>query len=91
MAEIKINIAEIDNAITKLKALKSRCRGMSTTAPSTVGGGRSVNELEAMASVYKATHTSLGTLIDNTISFLQNVRDSYASSDTKAAAGIAKK
>lgn len=91
MAEIKINITEIDGTITRLKALQSRCSGMNTAAPSTVGGGRAVNELEAIAAVFKATHTSLDTLIGNTIAFLQNVRDSYVSSDTKAAAGIAKK
>ena len=52
--------------------------------PSTVGGGKIVNELEDMVDVYKALDHDFAVLISNTISFLQNVKSSYMESDAKA-------
>lgn len=91
MAEIKIKITEINNAITRLQGLQSRCSSKNTFPPATVGGGKTVNELESIADTYKTINTHFGELISNTISFLQNVRDSYATGDTKAANKIANK
>lgn len=85
MAEIKVKVTEIDNAVTRLQALKSRSTSADTKSPSTVGGGKSVNELEAIAGVYKDLNAHFGTLVQNTISFLGNVKSSYAASDQKAA------
>lgn len=91
MAEINIKINEISNAISKLQGLQSRCVFVNIAPPSTVGGGRTVNELEDIAAAYKSLNIQLEILISNTISFLQNVRDSYISSDEKAAKGISGK
>lgn len=91
MAEIKVKISEINSAITKLQRLQSRCNSRNTTPPTTVGGGKTVNELEDIADVYKSLNTQFGVLVSNTISFLQNVKDSYVSSDTKAANKIKNK
>ena len=52
--------------------------------PSTVGGGKIVNELEDTVDVYKALDHDFAVLISNTISFLQNVKSSYMESDAKA-------
>lgn len=90
MAEIKVKVSEINNAITRLQGLQ-RCNSRNTTPPVTVGGGKTVNELENIANVYKTLNTQFETLLSNTISFLQNVRDSYTASDTKAANKIANK
>ena len=91
MAEIKVKVSEINSAITRLQGLQSRCNSRKTTPPATVGGGKTVNELEDIADVYKTLNTHFEDLITNTISFLQNVRDSYTDSDTKAANKIANK
>lgn len=91
MVEIKVKITEINNAITRLQSLESRCSSRNTSPPATVGGGKTVNELESIADAYKTINTHFEELISNTISFLQNVRDSYTSSDTKAANKIANK
>lgn len=91
MAEINVNLTEIDNAITKLHELQSECNSRNTTPPATVGGGKTVNELEDIANIYKTLNTHFETLLSNTISFLQNVRDSYTASDTEAANKIANK
>ena len=91
MAEIKVKVSEINSAITRLQGLQSRFNSRKTTPPTTVGGGKTVNELEDIADVYKTLNTHFEDLITNTISFLQNVRDSYTASDTKAANKIANK
>ena len=91
MAEIKVNVSEINNAIIKLQGLHSRCSSRNTTPPITIGGGETVNELESIADVYKTINIHFEELISNTILFLQNVRDSYTSSDTKASNKIANK
>ena len=85
MSEININIAEIDNAIAKLRGLQSK---YISAPPATVGGGKTVNELENIANTYMLLNKSFIGLITNTISFLENVKDSYSSSDKKAAEGI---
>lgn len=84
MAEIKVKSSEIDNAITQLKAIVTQATSSKTSPPSIVGGGQSVNELEAIAGVYKDIDSNFITLVQNTISFLSNVEDSFASSDQKA-------
>ncbi len=90
MAEINIKIKEIDNAIQSLKSLQKECNGFKTTPPSTVGGGKTVSELEELANVYKNINNDFSLLLSNTISFLQNVKNSYVSSDQKAANKILK-
>lgn len=84
MAEIKIKASEIENSITRLKALVTQATSSKTSPPSIVGGGQSVNELEAIAGVYKNIDSNFVTLVQNTISFLSNVEDSFVSNDQKA-------
>lgn len=91
MAEINIKITEINNAITRMQGLQTRCVSRNTTQPDTVGGGQTVNELENMADIYKSLNSHFEELVTNTILFLQNVRDSYESGDSKVANGIANK
>ena len=84
MAEINIKVTELSNVITKLHGMQPKCSSGGIMPPSTVGGGKIVNELEDMVDVYKALDHDFAVLISNTISFLQNVKSSYMESDTKA-------
>ena len=84
MAEININLLVIDNAISKLQALKSKCVSAKTAAPTTVGGGQTVNELEKIAKQYQDIDLHLELLVGNTISFLTNLKSSYNKSEQKA-------
>lgn len=88
MGEINVKITEMDDAITKMQALQAKCGAADTNAPITIGGGKSVNELEAIADTYKKMNVQFGNLVSNTVQFLINVRDSYISSDQKAAQGM---
>lgn len=84
MAEIKIKASEIENAIVKLRTIVTKATSSKASPPSIVGGGQSVNELEAIAGVYKNIDSNFITLVQNTILFLSNIEDSFASSDQKA-------
>ena len=84
MVEIKVKASEIENAITRLKAIVTTATSSKTSTPSIIGGGQSVNKLEAVAEVYKNIDSNFITLVQNTISFLSNVEDSFATSDQKA-------
>lgn len=85
MSGIQVNVEELDNAIKKLQGLHL---DKTIVAPTTIGGGKTINELENLAVVYKMLSTDFEELVANTITFLQNVKDSYVSSDAKAAEGI---
>ena len=85
MAEINIKIVKLNEGINKLKELRTKCTSLETKPPETKGGGKTVNELEQIAESYVAINKSFEVLTSNTIKFLQNVRDSYVTSDTKAA------
>lgn len=85
MAEIKINVNALNDAITRLKNLRTTCQNTKNKIPDTVGGGLTVNELESISSLYEDLDTGFINLVSNTISFMENVKESYKSSDSKAA------
>lgn len=84
MAEININLTELQNSITKLQSLQSKCASENVAPPSVIGGGNTTNELEAIGNLYKALSDDLTTLISNTAAFLQNVKDSFETMDEAA-------
>lgn len=83
--EIKISIPAIDDCVAKLTALQKECSSFNSEPPATVGGGKTVNELEKTANLYKSLNDNFAALISDTVAFLNNVKDSYVASDIKAA------
>lgn len=90
MAEISISTQSLEDEIGKLQTLKTNCAGFDVAFPDIVGGGQTVAELEEIANLYKKLNTDMVDLISNTISFMENVKNSYLSSDSKAASSISK-
>lgn len=88
MAEIKIKIHALNDSISDLKNLRTQCQETKIVCPKTVGGGKTVNELESIGELYKSLNNHFINLISNTISFMENVKASYESSDKKAASKI---
>lgn len=85
MIEIIIRTAKLDESISDLKSLRSQCQNFDINYPNTVGGGRTVDELECMAKLYQDINNKFIELINNTISFMENLKDSFEESDRKAA------
>lgn len=91
MSEIKVNILNLDGAISKLNNYAANWASNPTTPPTTVGGGKTVNELEELAKMYKDLNDHMVSLASNTAAFFSNVRTSYQESDHKAASNISGK
>jgi len=85
MAEIKINITNLDECVGRFKAFEKNWGANNITPPVTVGGGKVVNEFEKIAQVYKDMNAHMVTLAVNTAAFLTSVKESYQESDQKAA------
>lgn len=70
MAEININIVELELSISRLQNIRTACES-NTAIPSIVGGGKTVGEIESIAEVYRDLNTSLIELVSNTIVFFR--------------------
>ena len=91
MAEIKINIDSLESRIQELQTLERRISSNVTTSPQVVGGWSSVIELEKIADMYKTLNSSMLLLVTNTVSFMDNLKESYVGSDKKASNKISQK
>lgn len=88
MAEIKINSANLDVEIVRLRILKQKIASSANNCPSVVGGGTTIQEIEKLGNKYKLLHEKVELLVDNTISFMNNVNSSYIASDEKSSTGF---
>ena len=85
MRIINIDIACLNQAIIRMNTLKKNWASNNVTAPTTVGGGKTVNELEEISQLYKDLNNLMVTLASNTAEFLTDVKEGYEESDRKAA------
>ena len=88
MAEIKINVTNLENSISRFRTLEKNWGANDTAPPVTVGGGKAVNEFEELAKVYKDLNDHMVTLAANTAAFLTGIKESYQESDQEAAKNI---
>ena len=91
MPEISISTKALEEEIKQLKTLKNDFSKDDISCPEIVGGGQAVGELETIANLYKKLNADMVELLSNTISFMENVKNSYISSDSKAASSISEK
>ncbi len=85
MGEISIKNDNLTIDIEKLKTLKSRVAASNIKPPAVVGDGTSIYEIEKIGKNYQDINEKIETLLSNTISFLENVKNSYQGNDNKAA------
>ena len=88
MDEISIKIKEIERSIENMQTLKNLCASFGWTRPTTIGGGNAVSQIEKMGELYDMTAQSVEMLLSSTVSFLQNIKDSFVSSDQRIASEI---
>lgn len=85
MSEIKINIENLDSEINKLKELEKKITTNKKKPIAVVGGGTTVANIEEIGNDYKNMEEKMETLVKNTISFMDNIKKSYVTSDKNAA------
>lgn len=91
MAEIKINLSDLETSIARLRTLEKNWGVNDTLPPVTEGGGKVVNEFEELSKMYKDLNGHMVTLASNTAAFLTGIMESYQESDQKAADNISGK
>lgn len=85
MAEIKINVDELQNSIDNLNSLQSECESITLPAYDQVGSGKTFDVLNGLRSECELANSLLLELIQNTTSFLTSVKNSVNEADSKAA------
>lgn len=88
MSEIKIDVDSLESGISNLKELKSKISTNKSNAPTVVGGGSTVVNIEKIGIDFKNIEDKMEVLLQNTISLLNNIKSSYVSSDYNAAKTI---
>ncbi len=88
MAEININREELNAQIEKLKSLQTKISSSNISCPVVDGGGSTVQKLEDIGVKYKKMHSNVYELVSQTISFMENISQSYQKSDDKAASNF---
>lgn len=91
MSEINIKIDVLENAINELKSVKQECDATKKTPPETVGGGKTVNELEEIGKLYQKMNEHVSLMFESTILFLQKTKDGFEKDDQDAASKISKR
>lgn len=86
--EIKINIDALDNKITKLKNLRDRCNDIVATEKNMEGSGASIDLINQIDKEYTAIKTTFQSLLNNSISFFENIKTSTTQADAKAAKNL---
>lgn len=88
MSEIKIDIENLNSEINKLTELKKRITTNKKKPTSVIGGGSTISNIEKVGNDYKILEEKMESLVQNTISFMANVKNSYVTSDKNAAKTI---
>ncbi len=90
--EIKISLSALDSRISELRQMRDdwsadsvACQG---ARPEIVGCGNSLKAAELAADEYAAINSALDALLDATIQYFVNTRNSLAAADESAAAAM---
>lgn len=84
MSEIKIKNDALSTEISNLRNLNTKIRSSNIKCPTVVGGGTSIQQIENIGKSYQQMHKQLEMLVSSTVSFMENINNSYKSSDKKA-------
>lgn len=86
--DMKPAVDSLESGINNLKELKSKISTNKSNAPTVVGGGSTVANIEKIGIDFKNIEDKMELLLQNTISLLNNIKSSYVSSDNNAAKTI---
>lgn len=83
MAQIKISYDILDTKISELKTLRSSWK--TKVKPTISGGGQTVTVADQVADAYIKLFDMACVLCDNSVSFLENIKNSVDTTDKGAA------
>ena len=88
MAEISLNIELLEEKIQKIRDLNTTCEGIDVATEPLVGSGQSIAIIQLVDQEYPMLKTAISTLLQNSISFFENVKNSMIAADAEASAKI---
>lgn len=89
MIVINTNVLALNEKIDRLRALKVRCEGLDVSTVWAEGSGLTNAQLRELDGQYEALRSAMTQLLDNSVLFFENVRQSMVETDNAAAASIA--
>lgn len=89
MAQINIDLEELDANIEKLADLKTEIESISIDKPAQSGSGSTVEQMVEAADAFEAVRQALVTLVGNSVGFFQGVKQSYQDADAEASRALA--
>lgn len=90
MAEISINIEILEEEISKLQTLKEKCEDVYICDEDVIGSGQSTKLVKDIRDEYKLIKEAMSTLISNSISFFNGIKESAVSADNESASNLSK-
>lgn len=88
MKKISVNIEKLEDKIQKIKELKADCENIDVSIESQVGSGNSIEIIHLIDKEYSLLKKSIELLLQNSISFFENIKESMIEADTEASANI---
>lgn len=80
--EISVSYDGLEEVITEMKNIRKDWTGISVSEPDFSGSGITPNIVKETVSEFKTIYESICTLMDNTISYLDNVYKKFQQSET---------
>lgn len=89
MAEIKVNINGIDEALDRLKKLETLCSGASMKKiPHGDVSGQVINQLTDISNIYLDMYSTMAKIIDSTIAVMSKTGETFEETDKQISMAI---
>lgn len=85
MGEIKISYAELENKILELREMRSSWENYNRKKPEISGSGKTAIMADETAELYLKLYDSVCRLCDNSISYLENIKNNINNTDEELA------
>lgn len=88
MSQINVNLSSLEEKIEKLRTLSNTCEAIDASSKALSGSGLSIDALSLIDQQYPLLKKSISTLLLNSISFFENVKNSVVEADAEASSNI---
>ena len=88
MAEIKVNINGIDDALDRLKKLETLCKSASMKIPHGDVSGQVIDQLTDISNIYLDMYSSMAKIIDSTIAVMSKTGETFEETDKQISMAI---
>lgn len=85
---IDLDLSNAETCIELMKQMKTDWKNMKLEVPNIQGSGNLISEIQDMAKIYSALHKSFIKMLDNTITFMNGVKDEFIEKDKTIAEAI---